>query len=160
MKRDLWIPGSLAVVVFQSRESGGVLDKMSPRDLIAGASAWIAELRAQLPLGRRGERAAEKYLRRSGYRIVARNFRAAGAEIDLVAMDGDVLVFVEVKTRRSREAGAPEEAVDERKQKQIRRAAEIFATRYRADDVTMRFDIIAVDASGKRLEIELLRNAF
>ena len=133
---------------------------MKPRDLIARASAWIAELRAQLPLGRRGERAAEKFLRRNAYRIVARNFRAAGAEIDLVAMDGDTLVFVEVKTRRSRDAGAPEEAVDERKQKQIRRAAEIFATRYRADDVTMRFDVIAVDASGERLEIELLRNAF
>ena len=133
---------------------------MMQRDLIARASAWIAELRAQLPLGRRGERAAEKHLRRNGYRIVARNFRAAGAEIDLVAMDGETLVLVEVKTRRSLEAGAPEEAVDERKQKRMRRAAEIFATRYRADDVTMRFDIIAVDASGERLEIELLRNAF
>ncbi len=75
-------------------------------------------------------------------------------------MDGETLVFVEVKTRQSREAGAPEEAVDERKQAQIRRAAEIFAMRYRADDVTMRFDIVAVDASGERLEIELLRNAF
>ena len=136
------------------------MDKMSARDLIARASAWIAELRAQIPLGRRGERAAEKYLRRSGYRIVKRNFRAAGAEIDLVAMDGETLVFVEVKTRRSLEAGAPEEAVDERKQKRMRRAAEIFAMRYRADDVTMRFDVIAVDASGERLEIELLRNAF
>ena len=75
-------------------------------------------------------------------------------------MDGETLVFVEVKTRRSREAGAPEEAVDERKQKRMRRAAEIFATRYRADDVTMRFDIVAIDASGQRLEIEHLRNAF
>ena len=136
------------------------MDKMSARDLIARASAWIAELRAQLPLGRRGERAAEKYLRRNGYRIVERNFRAAGAEIDIVAMDGDTLVFVEVKTRRSLDAGAPEEAVDERKQKQIRRAAEMFAARYRAEDVTMRFDIVAIDASGKRLEIQLLRNAF
>jgi putative endonuclease len=133
---------------------------MNPRDLIGRAVSWLKALRAQLPLGPRGERAAEKYLRRSGFRIVARNFRAAGAEIDIVAMDGDTLVFVEVKTRRSRDAGAPEEAVDERKQKQIRRAAEIFATRYRADEVEMRFDIIAIDASGKRLEIELLRNAF
>ena len=133
---------------------------MMPRDLIARASAWIAELRARVPLGRRGERAAEKYLRRNGYRIVKRNFRAAGAEIDLVAMDGDVLVFVEVKTRRSRDAGAPEEAVDERKQKQIRRAAEMFAMRYREDEIEMRFDIVAIDASGERLEIELLRNAF
>ena len=126
----------------------------------ARALAWLAALGAQLPLGRRGERAAEKHLRRNGYRIVARNFRAVGAEIDLVAVDGDTLVFVEVKTRRSREAGAPEEAVDERKQKRMRRAAEAFAARYRADEVEMRFDIVAVDASGKRLEIELLRNAF
>jgi putative endonuclease len=133
---------------------------MNARDLIARVSEWIAALRVRLPLGRRGERAAEKYLRRNGYRIVKRNFRAAGAEIDLVAMDGDVLVFVEVKTRRSRDAGAPEEAVDERKQKQIRRAAEIFATRYREHEIEMRFDIVAVDASGERLEIELLRNAF
>src|SRR5260370_19469263 len=133
---------------------------MMPRDLIARVAAWIEKLRAQRPLGRRGERAAEKYLRRCGYRIVKRNFRASGAEIDLVAMDGDVLVFVEVKTRRSRDAGAPEEAVDERKQRQIRRAAEIFATRYREDEIEMRFDIVAVDASGERLQIELLRNAF
>jgi putative endonuclease len=133
---------------------------MMPRDLIARVSAWIAELRVHLPLGRRGERAAEKHLRRNGYRIVARNFRAAGAEIDLVAMDGDVLVFVEVKTRRGLDAGAPEEAVDERKQKQIRRAAEMFAMRYREDEIEMRFDIVAIDASGERLEIELLRNAF
>jgi len=131
-----------------------------PRDLVARASTWIGNLRSQLPLGRRGERAAEKYLRRKGYRIVARNFRAAGAEIDLVAMDGETLVFVEVKTRRSRIAGAPEEAVDERKQTRMRRAAEVFARHYRADEIEMRFDIAAVDASGKRLEIELLRNAF
>jgi putative endonuclease len=136
------------------------LDIIGPRDLIGRVSEWIAALRVRLPLGSRGERAAEKYLRRCGYRIVKRNFRAAGAEIDLVAMDGDVLVFVEVKTRRSRDAGAPEEAVDERKQKQIRRAGELFATRYREDEIEMRFDIVAVDASGERLEIELLRNAF
>ena len=134
---------------------------MKPRESIdrAGGAGWM-RFGAQLPLGRRGERAAEKHLRRNGYRIVARNFRAAGAEIDLVAIDGDTLVFVEVKTRRSRAAGAPEEAVDERKQKRMRRAAQVFATRYRADEVEMRFDIVAVDASSKRLEIELLRNAF
>lgn len=143
-----------------SREDGGALDKMKPRESIARAVAWLAALRGQVALGRRGERAAERHLRRNGYRIVARNFRAAGAEIDLVAMDGETLVFVEVKTRRSRAAGAPEEAVDERKQKRMRRAAEVFARRYRADDSEMRFDIVAVDASGKRLEIELLRNAF
>jgi putative endonuclease len=124
------------------------------------AVEWLAALGGRVALGRRGERGAERHLRRNGYRIVARNFRAAGAEIDLVAMDGETLVFVEVKTRRSRAAGPPEEAVDERKQTRMRRAAEVFARRYRADEFEMRFDIIAVDASGKRLKIELLRNAF
>lgn len=137
------------------------MDKMKRHQPIAQAvAAWLDALRGRVALGRRGERAAERHLRRNGYRIVARNFRAAGAEIDLVGMDGDTLVFVEVKTRRSRAAGAPEEAVDERKQRRMRRAAEVFARRYRADEFEMRFDIVAVDASGERLEIELLRNAF
>jgi len=136
------------------------LQMTNPRDLISRAVALVARLRTELPLGRRGERAAEKYLKRNGYRIVARNFRAAGAEIDLVAMDGETLVFVEVKTRRSRSAGAPEDAVDERKQLRMRRAAEAFSIQYRVGERDLRFDIVAVDAAGKHLGIELLRNAF
>lgn len=133
---------------------------MNPRDVISRAVAFVARLREELPLGRRGERAAENYLKRHGYRIVARNFRAAGAEIDLVAIDGETLVFVEVKTRRSRESGAPEEAVDERKQMRMRRAAEVFLVQYRAGEKELRFDVVAVSAAGERLGIELLRNAF
>jgi putative endonuclease len=136
------------------------LDMAKARDLISRAVALIARLRTELPLGRRGERAAEKYLKRNGYRIVARNFRASGAEIDLVAIDGETLVFVEVKTRRSRDAGAPEDAVDERKQMRMRRAAEAFSIQYRVGERDLRFDIVAVDAAGKHLGIELLRNAF
>jgi putative endonuclease len=133
---------------------------MKARGAVARAAEWLDAVRGRLPLGRRGERAAEKYLRRIGYRIVARNFRAAGAEIDIVAMDRETIVFVEVKTRQNFSAGAPEEAVDLRKQTRMRRAAAAFTRRYRADDYDMRFDIVAIDASGERLEIELLRNAF
>ena len=136
------------------------LDMTKARDLISRAVALVRRLRTELPLGRRGERAAEKYLKRNGYRIVARNFRASGAEIDLVAIDGETLVFVEVKTRRSRAAGAPEESVDARKQLRMRRAAEAFSVRYRVGERELRFDIVAVDAAGKHLGIELLRNAF
>ncbi len=124
---------------------------INPRDLISRAVAFVAQLREELPLGRRGERAAEKYLKRNGYRVVARNFRASGAEIDLVAIDGETLVFVEVKTRRSRAGGAPEEAVDARKQLRMRRAAEAFSVQYRIGERELRFDIVAVDAGGKRL---------
>ena len=68
-----------------------------------------------MPLGRRGEGIAARYLRRCGYRILERNFRAAGAEIDLVAADRETLVFVEVKARSSGALGTPAEAVDARK---------------------------------------------
>ncbi len=130
---------------------------------LAGWLDWLSWLRSMghtPALGRRGERAAEKHLKRNGYRIVARNYRAAGAEIDLVAIDGDTLVFVEVKTRRSHAAGAPEDAVDARKQIRMRRAAEVFAAQYGAHEATMRFDVVAIDAAGDRFKIELLRNAF
>lgn len=130
------------------------------RAAIARARQWLEEIGRPVSLGRRGERAAARYLRRRGYRIVTRNFRAAGAEIDLVAMQDGTLVFVEVKTRRTDAAGTAEEAVDERKEKQIRRAAEVFAARYRAEEYPMRFDVVAIRAAGRRLEIELLKDAF
>jgi putative endonuclease len=113
-----------------------------------------------VPLGRRGEQAAERHLRRSGYRIVERNFRAAGAEIDIVAMDGDTLVFVEVKTRSGAGAGTPVDAVDRRKQERMRRAAEAFAARHRASDWTIRFDVVAITGGGKDMKLELLKDAF
>ena len=121
---------------------------------------WMRALTTPLPLGVRGERAAEKYLKRHGYRIVTRNFKASGAEIDLVARDGETLVVVEVKTRRSMVGGRPEEAVDARKQSRLRRAAEAFALQNRVGERRTRFDIVAVNAAGPRFGIEILRDAF
>jgi putative endonuclease len=114
----------------------------------------------RIALGRRGERIAERHLRRNGYRILERNFRGAGAEIDLVAMDGETLVFVEVKTRRRAEAGMPQEAVNPYKQRHLRRAGEVYAHIHRVHDRAMRFDVVAIleDAAGRHLE--LLKDAF
>ncbi len=114
----------------------------------------------QPSLGRRGETIAARYLKRRGYRVLARNFRAAGAEIDLVAMEGETLVFVEVKTRLGTGAGMPQEAVDGRKQRRIRRAAEIYAARHRASQWPMRFDVVAILGTGSDRRLELLRDAF
>ena len=72
-------------------------------------------------LGDEGEARAARFLEKRGYRIVARNVRAGGVEIDIVARRGGLVVFAEVKTRRSRAAGAPEEAVDARKRARGRR---------------------------------------
>ncbi len=112
-------------------------------------------------LGAKGERMAVRRLRRHGYRIVARNFRAAGAEIDAIAMDGDTLVFVEVKTRTSFGAGSPQESVHGLKQNHIRRAAAVFARSRAMEERPMRFDVVAVSrADGRRWAVEIIKDAF
>ncbi len=114
----------------------------------------------RVELGKRGERIAERHLRRKGYRILERNFRGAGAEIDLVAMDGPTLVFVEVKTRRTEIAGTPQEAIDSNKQSHLRRAGEIYAQSRHVQDRPMRFDVVAIVADRRGRRLELLKDAF
>ena len=91
---------------------------------------------------------------------MARNFRAAGAEIDLIAAEGETIVFIEVKTRLGAAAGRPEEAVDGRKQERIRRAAQIYLSRHRAHDRPIRFDVVAISGRGRERRVELFRDAF
>jgi len=112
--------------------------------LPAAISAWWAERRKPKPLGYVGERAAEKYLKRKRYKIVARGLRTRGEEIDLVAVDGRTIVFVEVKTRRGSRFGHPSEAVDERKQKKITRGALVYLKRHQLLEYKSRFDVIAI----------------
>jgi len=100
-----------------------------------------AERRA---LGAEGERLAAQYLARRGYRVVARNARAEGVELDLIALRGGVCVFVEVKTRRGSAGGGPEEAVDWRKRQRLVRGAYAWLHAHRASHLRARFDVIAV----------------
>ena len=95
-------------------------------------------------LGQRGERAAERYLRRLGYKIVARRERGPLGELDLVAVDGRTVVFVEVKTRRSHDAGHPAEAVGAEKQRRLTRLALAYLKRHDLLEYTARFDVVAV----------------
>ena len=112
-------------------------------------------------LGRRGEQAAAAYIEALGFRILARSFRAAGCEIDLVAQDGVTLVFVEVKTRASRACGFPAEAVDGRKRRRLSRAAAIYLGRHTSGEVLCRFDVAeVVEGPGGTLLVRLLRDAF
>jgi putative endonuclease len=97
-------------------------------------------------LGAAGERCAAQYLARCGYRVAARNVRAEGVEIDLVALRGGVCVFVEVKTRRGALAGSAEEAVDARKRARLVRGAIAWLHARRAGHLRARFDVIAVAA--------------
>lgn len=96
-------------------------------------------------LGRAGERAAARYLRRHGYRIVARRHRRLRGEIDLVAVAPDrTLVFVEVKTRRGDDNVAPGAAVTPQKQRRIVTAALGFVAEHGLEGVPIRFDVVAV----------------
>ena len=95
-------------------------------------------------LGQRGEAAAARYLRRRGYKILARGDRLRPGELDLVVLDGDTIVFVEVKTRQSQEAGHPAEAVDEDKQRRLTRLAVTFLKRHGLLERPARFDVVAI----------------
>src|SRR5262249_8522308 len=101
---------------------------------------------AHLETGSRGENLAYWYLRQAGYTVVARN-RASelrSGELDLIAWDGPVLVFVEVKTRTSLEAGQPESAIPREKQKRVARAAREYMRRTDRRTLTYRFDTVSV----------------
>jgi putative endonuclease len=93
-------------------------------------------------LGRLGEAQAASYLRRRGYRIIERNVRYDGVEIDLVVKRGGLVAFVEVKTRRSESLGPPELAVDARKQARIVRAARAWLCENRGASARIRFDVV------------------
>lgn len=96
-------------------------------------------------LGRRGEDVAHRFLQHCGFQIVARNWRAkSGSEIDIVARDGETLVFVEVKSRRTDEFGAPERAVGLEKEQHMLRAALEFARRADVGWENLRFDIVGI----------------
>jgi putative endonuclease len=95
-------------------------------------------------LGRRGEDAAAAFVERSGMTIVERNWSCPAGEVDLVALDGTTLVFIEVKTRRSESAGTPEEAVSSAKQRKYGRIAQTYVAYAGLDSPDLRFDVIAI----------------
>lgn len=94
--------------------------------------------------GTRGEQAAERYLVDRGYGVLYRQHRNSGGELDLIALDGDTVVFVEVKTRRGVDHGLPVDAIDLNKRRRMTRAALVFLKRERWLERRSRFDVIAV----------------
>ena len=116
---------------------------------------WSTRIR----FGRRSEILGAAYLRSLGFKVVASSYRTRDGEVDLIAWDGDQLVFVEVKSRRSEDP--PEDVVNTQKRERIARAAASYIARYRLQDRPYRFDILAVtERPGRKPEFRLLRNAF
>ena len=113
-----------------------------------------------LLFGKRSEEIAAQYLCSKGYRILDRNYRTPRGELDLIAEDGDVLVFVEVKARRGVGFGEPQWAVDGRKRQHLIKASLFYLSRKKIQDRCCRFDVVVVreDKQG-RLNIDLIQNA-
>jgi putative endonuclease len=106
-------------------------------------------------LGETGEIAAVEFLRKAGYRILARNYKTPLGEIDIVAQDGETLVFIEVKARSTSSFGSPGEAVDRKKQGKIGRVALYYLSEKRIKPSSCRFDVVVI-FNG----IHLVKNAF
>ncbi len=118
---------------------------------------------ANARLGRAAEEAAARYLEARGWRILGRNVRVGRGELDLIVRRGPVLAFVEVKARRTRSCGAPEDAVDAAKRRQVARLAELWlaARPWAMGGVRdVRFDIVAVDLTSYPAAVRHLVAAF
>jgi putative endonuclease len=115
---------------------------------------------AKQQFGELGERIAERWLRRHGWRVVQRRFRSGHRDIDLVVERDGTVAFVEVKARHGREFGDPVEAVNWSKQKELVRSAYVWIDRHGRPSDTYRFDVIGVLVEGERVRIRHVPNAF
>lgn len=114
----------------------------------------------RLALGKAGEDIALKKIKKLGYKCIERNYRCALGEIDLIARHGDYLVFIEIKTRKSRDTGYAKEAVNYRKMRQISKAALNYMKEKDCYDTKSRFDVVAVSINQGKPDIEVIQNAF
>ena len=111
-------------------------------------------------LGKSGENLACRELERRGYAILARRYRRRGGELDIVARDGQTVVFVEVKTRSGRDFGGGADAISRVKRRRMADIALDFLSRARLTESPCRFDVVAIDCGGPEPRIELFQNAF
>jgi putative endonuclease len=122
---------------------------------------WRARWRDRPSLGRHGEDLAARHLQRHGYRILHRNALLGRYEVDLIAQDGDTIVFVEVKTRQTGGTFLPEDNIGPKKEQHLRRAAAMYQARRDDPSLYYRFDVVCIVAPpGGPPEITLYRNAF
>ena len=145
------------------RERGGEMSlPQKIRQVCEAVGRWFGKPASLARLGPEGERLAAQFLQKLGYRIVARGHRQKMGEVDLIALDGSLMVFVEVKTWRSGDRGDPSEAVDARKQERLTRAALIYLKRRNLLEHPARFDVVSIvwpDASSQP-QIRHFINAF
>ncbi len=135
--------------------------KLEHRPLATNRRRFFALTQERLQFGHEGESAAIAFLKKKGYRVLEKNFRSKVGEIDIIAEQAGVVVFIEVKARSNHEFGHPFDALTPIKQKKIIQTAQSFLARKRIAEKPMRFDVVALtsDPHGS-WEVELLENAF
>jgi len=110
-------------------------------------------------VGSKGEDIAAEFLKSSGYRIISRNYKTPIGELDIIAKDGDTLVFVEVKTRSSDAFGYPFEAVGAHKRHKLKNLAMLYLKNQKKN-CAVRFDVVSITLSSMEKEIEHIKDAF
>jgi putative endonuclease len=110
--------------------------------------------------GTEGENLAAQFLEKKGYSILERNYRFGRGEIDLVAKEGQELVFVEVKSRHSQQYGAPEESVTLAKEAQLKKVAEGYLYEHNIENQSCRFDIVTITYQRGAPVLRLIHNVF
>jgi len=112
-------------------------------------------------LGKSGEKIALRFLKNKKYKIITKNYRLFRGEIDIIAQKSNILVFVEVKTRRSKNFGFPEESVTPSKQQQIKKIAQGFLVKNNLQDIECRFDVISLSFNdNEKFSVHHIKNAF
>jgi putative endonuclease len=110
--------------------------------------------------GKIGEDMAVKFLSRKGYKILKRNYRYGHGEIDIIAMDKDVLIFVEVRVKFSDKFGSPEDSVTIKKREQLKKIASAFIQMNEVNFSECRFDVIGITFKDGKFNINHIENAF
>jgi putative endonuclease len=111
-------------------------------------------------IGKRGESAAVRFLKKSGYKILEQNYRTRLGEIDIIARDRQTIVFIEVKTRRSLGYGSPKMAITPKKQRNISMTALYYLKINDQSHADARFDVVTVLTEGGHADIDIIKNAF
>jgi putative endonuclease len=111
-------------------------------------------------IGKSGEDAAVRFLKKNGYKILEQNYRTQLGEIDIIARDRQTIVFIEVKTRRSLEYGSPKMAITPKKQRNISMTALYYLKINNQSHADARFDVVTVLTGGGQADIDIVKNAF
>ncbi len=111
-------------------------------------------------MGDAGEDLAAAALKKQGYKILERNYVTPLGELDLIARQGKVYVFIEVKTRKNERFGAPQEAVSAAKQHKLRRLADYYLKQKRLGEVAVRFDVVGITINEDGPRVEIIKDAF